>query len=286
MPQGCRCDEPSGHSSTGRVPRQNVGCKSSVETWDLPINSDARQSAAIARPCKTALAVMTRSQSLCSTRAFGGTSPAFTAVVSRRLIGALTRTYSTSHINSRPTAVAAAAVAVHGPLSAASAPLTAAAMIPRAPGTGIRRSPYRCIFPTTATPITATRARSSTRARAGRCTTAQKTPCRRPPPRPAPPPMPPSGQGRSRRTAHLGSRLVRQSAHLRKHLQRVQFVPMFGEHAVFHAPDIDGPHLDSPPGARDAHELAAVRPSIDEAADDTVTGDNDVLGGRRHVRQG
>ncbi len=61
---------------------------------------------------------------------------------------------------------------------------------------------------------------------------------------------------------------------------------MFGEHAVLHAPDIDGPHLDSPPGARDAHELAVVRPSIDEAADDTVAGDDDVLGGRGHVRQG
>jgi hypothetical protein len=75
-----------------------------------------------------------------------------------------------SHTAWAVTAVAAVAAAAACPAMAAVTVARAAAVMPRAPGSGRRRSPYSWMRP-----ITLVRARSLTWASAGRCTIAQNT---------------------------------------------------------------------------------------------------------------
>src|SRR3954452_1939957 len=85
----------------------------------------------------------------------------------------------------------------------------------------------------------------------------------------------------------LGSSAERRyDAHLLEYLQQVQFVPVFDEHAVRDAPDVDGAHLYRMTARRDAHEVAGVGPAVDEATYHAVTGDHQVLHGGAQVRQG
>jgi hypothetical protein len=60
-------------------------------------------------------------------------------------------------------------------------------------------------------------------------------------------------------------------------LQEVQLVPVFDEPVALHAPIVDAPHLYSPPGGLDSHELALVGGPVGEPAHHPVPGTESVL---------
>src|SRR5262245_25278480 len=64
----------------------------------------------------------------------------------------------------------------------------------------------------------------------------------------------------------------------------VDDVPMLGELAVFHAPDIDGPQRETPAGRGNAQQGLRVRGREGHARDDLVTSDDPVLHPRLDVR--
>jgi hypothetical protein len=56
-------------------------------------------------------------------------------------------------------------------------------------------------------------------------------------------------------------------------------VPVFDEYAVGDAPDVDAAHLDGPAVGRNSEQVAGVCSAVGEAADDAVTGDDQVVHG-------